>query len=350
MDLRKLSLATFLAIHFVFATAASADEETNQLYVQNTNPEFVVDDPGNPGNTYTIEALVSGEQSGTIFVEFVDYFSGENSRQQLPGGSLPNSLQGALELRPADLSYEPNGKSQLFALKFSPKESIENRIYSGGIRVGFAPASEGSGFASSTVGVITNLIVTPFGGANSLSEDEIKPANFTSVEISPLERSSFIDRLLPDIPNVVNYGPVEVKTTIGNDGDFPVFVSMQWDFFSQDELIAKQESPKELLRGGLSSERSVRTVYIDPVTERSLNILPSLGFVSLETQLTSELTGVEIASLTRTDTFLVLQWKEPFAIALLIVALYRFSRKYRKPKGKGTPELLEPIPEVTQKL
>jgi len=334
---------TLAIVSALFATVAMGNENPSRIFVQNTNPEFVVDNPENPANTYTIEALVSGDQAGQIAVEFVDYFSGSSGRQTLPGGTLPNSLEHAIELIPSDLSYTPNQKTQAFRLVFRPKSSIEQRIYSGAIRIGFTPVSSQEGFAGNAVGVTKNLIVTPFGAVNLLENDEIRAAEVVAVKISAMQRSSFIDRLLPDIPGVINHGPAEMVTKIQNDGTFPVFVSSKWQFLAGSELLAVKESPRELLGGGRSVQNVIQTVYVDQATERSINILPSLGLVEVRTDLTSELTGVEIATLSRTDSFLVLQWKEPLVGFLAIVLLWRLALRYRKAELiKSEPSAYQP--------
>jgi len=319
-----------VAASTMFATVSAAEENPSRIFIQNTNPEFVVGSPENPANTYTVEALVSGDMPGEVFVEFVDYFSGSSGRQGLPGGTLPNSLQNAIELVPSDLSYTPNQKTQVLRMVFRPKPSIEQRIYSGGIRIGFAAASDEDGFASTTLGVVKNLIVSPFGAADLLDDDDIRAAEVSSLKVSALQRSSFIDRLVPDFPGVINHGPVEVVTRIENNGSFPVFVSGNWQFLAGGELLAVKQAPSELLGGGRSVQRSIQTLYVDPATQRSINVLPGFGVVEIRTELISELTGVEIGNLARTDRFLVLQWKEPLVGLLVILLLWRLALRYRK--------------------
>lgn len=115
-------------------TPATAAESKTEIYVANTNPEFVVGDPGNPSNSYTVEILLQGGQSGKIVVDFVDYVSGPQGRTTLPGGASPNSLKNAIYLATEQVDYIPNGTSQVFELKFLPLASMEPKLYSGGLR------------------------------------------------------------------------------------------------------------------------------------------------------------------------------------------------------------------------
>lgn len=315
-----------------------ADETKTEIYVANTNPEFVIDSPTNPANSYTVEVLLKGGQAGELVVEFVDYVWGPQGRVTVPGGSSPNSLQNAIYLEKTNLTYVPDGSDQVFALKFFPLESIEPRLYSGGLRIGFRPVADESGFASSALGVTKNLVVTPFGGATSIGSKELQPARLLQSYVSAIQRSSFIDSLLPDIPGIINFGPVEVKSKVENPGEYPVFVKVQWEFLNDNVLLAKQELPALLIGGGLAFERKVQTVFVDPITDRSINVLPDFGLIQLRTTVMSELTGVTVDSKQETTTFLILMWKEPLTISLLLFILYRSLRRARK----STKELASP--------
>lgn len=312
------------------ATPATAAESKTEIYVANTNPEFVVGDPGNPSNSYTVEILLQGGQSGKIVVDFVDYVSGPQGRTTLPGGASPNSLKNAIYLATEQVDYIPNGTSQVFELKFLPLASMEPKLYSGGLRIGFQAAGEDSGFSNSTVGVTKNLVVTPYGGAANLDSEKLQPVRISKIRISPLKRSSFIDSLLPDIPNVVNFGPAEVLTVIENSGEYPLFASVNWEFLSGDETLARQELPARLMAGGITFERRVQTLFVDPVTNRSFNVLPDFGLVTLRTTVTSQLTGVTVDTQVNTQTFLIMMWKEPLFVIAVLLILYSFLRNKKR--------------------
>lgn len=313
-----------------FGNTALAAESKTEIYVANTNPEFVVGDPENPSNSYTVEVLLQGGQSGTIVVDFIDYVSGPQGRATLPGGSSPSSLENAIYLASEQIDYIPNGTSQVFELKFLPRASIQPRLYSGGLRIGFQVASEDSGFSNATVGVTKNLVVTPYGGAASLDAEKLQPIRISQSRISPLGRSSFIDSLLPDIPNVINFGPAEVLTVIENPGEYPMFASIKWEFLSGQETLARQELPARIMAGGIEFERRVQTLFVDPVTNRSFNVLPNLGFVTLRTTITSQLTGVTVDTQVSSQTFLVLMWKEPVFALITLLILFRLLRRKKR--------------------
>ncbi len=342
---RQLAIAATIfvaALLFVLVIASGtyADESKTQIFVANTNPEFVVGNPDNPANSYTVEVLVEGGQPGALFVEFVDYVTGPQGRMTLPGGSSPNSLQNAIYLATRNTQYFPSGESQIFALKFLPFENLEPRLYSGGMRIGFRPDSGESGFSASTLGVVKNLVVTPFGGASVLGKDQLRAANLVTSHISPLERSSFIDSLIPDIPGVINHGPVQILSVIENPGEYPLFASVRWEIRSNEELLAVQEMPSKMIGGGLSLERKIQTVFVDPTTGRSINVIPNLGLIDLRTLVTSELTGVTLETEIRTQTFVVFMWKEPTVFVILILLTGFMARSYyKKRKGIQSPEV-----------
>lgn len=319
---------TLILVMFI-AAPSSAEESKTEIFVANTNPEFVIDHPENPANSYTVEVLLQGGQPGEVIVEFLDYVSGPQGRVTLPGGSTPGSLQNAIFLEGGRKKYVPNGKSQIFELRFLPLDSIESRLYSGGLRIGFQALGDDSGISTSTLGVTKNLVVTPYGGASILGSDQLLPARFVSNKLTPLQRSSFIDSLIPDIPGVINFGPVEVNTTIENPGEFPVFSQIRWEFSQGEELLASQEVPAKLMAGGVTFERKVQTVFVDPTTKRSINVLPNFGLIQMETTVTSELTGVTLDNQVSTDTFLLLMWKEPLVMGIIFVGLYRGLRRSR---------------------
>jgi hypothetical protein len=163
------------------------------------------------------------------------------------------------------------------------------------------------------------MTVTPFGLVSSLEEGKLLPAQVIRHDIERLERSSFIDSLLPDLPGIVNFGPVESRVTYTNPGEYPVFSELSWAFEHGGEVIAYKSLREALVSPDQEVQKAVTTQVSGQAEGSQLNLLPGLGFVSNKITLTSSLGGTELPVQVFDGSFLVLQWKEPF---VGIIALY----------------------------
>ena len=291
---------------------------TGELTVSSIPREFVIGDPAVIRNEITLEIFASSESPKLVQVEFVDFFTGEGGRSQLPGGSTPYSLANALEIVPYD-NRHPGGGQERYLVTIKPKLEYAQQLFTGGVVVRLDPIGEQGEGVGSTSSILRAMTVTPFGLVSSLEEGKLLPAQVIRHDIERLERSSFIDSLLPDLPGIVNFGPVESRVTYTNPGEYPVFSELSWAFEHGGEVIASKSLREALVSPEQEVQKAVTTQVSGQAEGSQLNLLPGLGFVSNKITLTSSLGGTELPVQVFDGSFLVLQWKEPF---VGIIALY----------------------------
>lgn len=333
--MRKLPwvvLVSWLLTITSFSQASWA--ETGELAVSSIPKEFVVGDPASMNNEITLEIFATSASPKIVAVEFVDFYSGEDGRSQLPSGSTPYSLSNVLEIVPFD-DRHPGGGQERFLVTIKPKLDYKQQLFTGGVVVRLDPVGNQDEGIGSTGSILRAMTVTPYGLVANLEEGNLLPAQVMRHDIHRLERSSFIDSLLPDLPGIVNFGPVESRVTYTNPGEYPVFSELSWAFEHGGEVIANKSLRSALVSPGQEVQKAVTTQVSGQAEGSQLNLLPGLGFVSNKITLTSSLGGTELPAQEFDGSFLVLQWKEPFVGILALYFLVRWAwRKNLSPRQR----------------
>lgn len=324
-------LALF-ATQAISSSALGADVEPNRIFVENTAPYVVVGIPGEPEPTYSVEVVVSGSTPGRVEVSFLDTMQAGSSSPALPGGSLPSSLLNVIDFVPGNLTYTPNGATQRYLLVFTVKEDYEFRPFHGNLRIAFSPGLEDVEGSANTIGVVKNLLITPYGWAGENPSEE---RTFSIIErnlLTASTKSGVIDRLLPDLPFLINQGPVLSSVRVTNPGVYPNNTWIEWRFFDGEELLAKKRIPDEFLRGGKSLDANFQVTYTDSSTERTFDVLPTFRIIRYEVEVQSELSGFEYEPQIEIRHFVIAPWKEMLA-AVLVVALVLYAvRRFKRSK------------------
>lgn len=324
---QKLAAATVVwSILLSVAITQTAMGASNQLSVGSVPAEFVVGDPNGKNEVLRFQVFVASKSPQRLAVKFVDFYTDESgNRSQLPAGSTPYSLANVLEIESFDVSYPGGGRQKQFEITIRPKKNYELALFTGGVAVVLEPlGTSGSGVGSAS-SILRTLTVTPYGLAASLAEGDLLPAKIMRHDLKRLQRSSFIDSVLPDIPGVVNSGPVESTISYKNQGEYPVFAGISWEFMSGGTVIASKEFRPSPLSPGQQVTKTVST-EVSGVSENSkLNLLPSFGWVSNNISLSSSLGGTNLPVQTYDGSFLVIQWKEPFVALLALYFLVRWA-------------------------
>jgi hypothetical protein len=332
---QKIALAVALTVLLCGALAAPAFAAKNELSVGSLPAEFVVGAPGVKDESITLQIFVSSSEPQSVVVEFVDFFTGDSGeRSQLPAGSTPYSLANILKIEPYDSYYPGGGRQQLYEVVIRPKENFDLALFTGGVLVVLKPEGNVGSGVSTASSILRSITVTPFGLAASLAEGDLLPAKIVRHDLKRLKRSSFIDSVMPDIPGVVNFGPVESTVIYKNLGEYPVFAGVRWEFISDDTVVASKQFRPSPLSPGQQVRKSV-TTEVSGVTENSkLNLLPGFGWVSNKISLTSSLGGTDLPIQSYDGSFLVIQWKEPFVALLALYFLVRWAWRKNLSKRK----------------
>jgi hypothetical protein len=332
--MNKLVVVVLVSLSTIVVALPSSAAD-NQFAVGSLPLEFVVGDPMASSEFLTLEVYVSSEEPQRVFVEFVDFFSGQaGQRSQLPAGSTPYSLANVLDVDPFDNYHPGGGKQQLFEVVVRPKTKYENALFTGGVVVRLEPDGvAGSGFGAAG-SILRSLTVTPYGLAASLAEGELLPAKIIRHDLRRLSRSSFFDSVIPDIPGVVNSGAVESTVSYENVGEYPVFAGVSWEFIHGGTVIASKTFRPNAMAPGQVVTKTVTTEVSGTAESSRLNALPGFGWVSNKISLRSSLGGTELPVQTYDASFMVLQWKEPLVGFLGLYFLVRWAWRKNLSKRK----------------
>ncbi len=329
MYLRVALLSVMLAA-LTPLPGVAAMEDPNRIFIENTSPYFVVGVPGEPEPEYSIEVIVSGSTPGRLEVSFQDTLQAGSSSPALPAGSTPSSLLNVLELLPIDLTYTAEEPTQRFLLEFRVKEGYAMRPFHGNLRIGFFPVSERTEGATNTMGVQKNLLITPYGWAGKTPDDNRTFSVIETNNVAAASRSGLVDGLIPDLPWLINRGPVVATTRVTNPGVYPNNTWIEWRFFDGEELLATKRIPTEFLRGGKSLEGSFLVTYTDDSTDRSFDVLPIFKIIRYEVTVQSELSGLQYEPQTETQHFLIAPWKEILVVLGVVIFAISSARKFRR--------------------
>ena len=324
-ELKKLPwLAVFCCLLTTTGFSQVSWAESGELAVSSIPKEFVVGDPTSLENEITLEIFATSASPKLLVVEFVDFYSTESGRSQLPSGSTPYSLSNVLEIVPFD-NRHPGGGQERFLVTIKPKAEYKQQLFTGGVLVRLdSVGSQGEGVGS-TGSILRAMTVTPYGLVATLEEGNLLPAQVIRHDMQRLQRSSFIDSILPDLPGIVNFGPVESRVTYTNPGEYPVFSELSWAFEHGGEVIANKSFRSALVSPEQEVQKAVTTQVSGQAEGSQLNLLPSIGFVSNKITLTSSLGGTELPVQVYDGSFLVLQWKEPFVGIIGVYFLVRWA-------------------------
>ena len=343
--MKKLVALAIAAAQFLGATAIPAYSADNTLKVSNPPAEFIIGDPGTNNPKLDLIVIVTGPTAIEVKVEFVDYvFDDSGNKTRLPENSTPHSLAKILEVSPFQNRYKPSARGSEFLITINPKKQKIDQIYYGGIKVSMNPlgGTRQSGIASaaSTGAIASQVNVTPYGFAGSIKNGKITGAELSRINFTSTNRTSIIDSFLPDLPGLINSGPIEAKVRYRNKGELPVFAFASWEISANEKVLATKRTSKSILLGGRSATRSVITQSNIEGSRETVNVLPDFGPVKIKTTLHSELGGTKFDPVTVESSVFVVQWKEPFFfIALLACLLWYISR--RRP-SKDDPKRKQP--------
>jgi hypothetical protein len=290
--------------------------------------------------TDAVTFRITGPTRQIIDVEILDIAVGPTgARSLLPAGSTPHTLQGVMTLGPFEGHYIPDGTTQNFSVNVS-SATPRNDVRYGGVRVTITPDTRltGSPSLDTVSGVLLMVLVVPEGFDGVLPDAGETTLTLSSFRVSPLGEENIFERILPDIPGVVNRGPVTIDVDLTNESNNPFLLTTEWTLSSGDELLLTSSRGQTLVFGEQTTREQVETVFDIPGSTRLVNALPAFGVVDVHLGGEARLGQSLLTSIDQSTSFLVLRWKEPFAVVLALTTVWFLLWSTRRSApGKSTP-------------
>lgn len=352
--IRVLVGSVLLAGAALCAAPASADTATSvSITAGPTRIEFLGRDAG---PTQPVTAWIQGARPGTITFSLVDAIPDpEGGWISVPLGSASASLRGLASLAPSSFRYEPDGTRQVFRSMLSVVPAALDGVHVGSVVITFrADATEdpGDSLVSTEGAVELQVLVAP--SAEDLASLPGVSLGLSIVDLSLASEDpwTFLDAIIPDLPGVVNHGPVEVTTRGRNVGDVVLDQRVTYAFrgvspfsilpFVDDDGgdggYRVENVPRYLLPGQVFTD-TLRSLIPATDGRPPLDALPFIGFVRIEATAIGSLSGIEAEPVSVGRTVLVFPWKETLAVILLwSFGAARRRRRIERAAASGVPD------------
>lgn len=334
---RKLLGVMAIAGAALSATPAMASDPTS-LLVGPTRIEFL----GDETTERTVTITVGGDQAGTVSLEMVDAAIGDTgSWRAVPYGSTENSLQGVLRIVPHEFAYVPGGGPQSVEAVLSIDPSLVRAPLFGSLQVALDPPKvSSSGISVVTRGAVEiQVLAAPSGDVlEDLPSSQPRLAIF-NLSIGQMEPWTPVDGVFPDLPWIVNHGPISVAASGTNAGNLVLDSRVAYDFTRLSPLevfsgtpapavFTVENRPRYLLPGASFTDTSTSLIPVEGVP--TVDSLPFIGFVRVTATATGNISGLEAPPVSKAVTFLVFPWKE----SLFVFLVWLFQREWRHRKGR----------------
>lgn len=337
----RRTLGAGVLIGGVALTPTSAAAQTTIGTFEGSVPIETAGGEGEATNRIVVEA----QESGSVTIVFDDVvLSPDGNWERVEFGTTPYSLRDLIEARPATIRYGSDvvGTRQTFEVMLRVRGS-DGLPRAGVVSYTFVPDSALAPAPGIRQGVAARVRLGEWP-----SDLEGIPAAIQLSEVrlsrNRGERSGFIDRLIPDIPGVINRGPGVVSARTTNVGDVLVqsettlrLIRLPWvaavPFVRPQGLtvITYVDRPRLLLptESATSSVRSTASLVEGDEVDR----LPFLGLVRITAEATGHL-GASRDEARVSRTYLVAPWKEALVVLLAYCGV-RLAR--RRAEGRRGP-------------
>lgn len=309
------------------ASEADGDSTTARLLVSPTPVEIAAS--GKPASV-SVEFWVEGQYPKTLGVEFVDLVIGENgSKSLLPLGATAHSL-GSLVTLPDNLpTYFPDGSRQRFVIDITAPPFDLSRVHFGGLEISMSdPASgDNAGPIRNTSSIVVTVVLVPEDWSGVLPESSTPKLEISKLRLRPVGERGIIDRLIPDLPGVINRGPVELVFDVANESETPGYFSTDWVVSNSHEaLLVRAAAPRLVIPGDTMDSRLVSTTAVSG-SAKEVNVLSGFGLHHAEARVTGSLSSVVFLEDTLETTFFIAPWKETLVAAAGVVLLVALGRR-----------------------
>jgi len=291
--------------------------------------------------------LVEAQEPGSLVPTFEDVIPSESlSWQAVEFGTTPYTLKGLIRTDPAVVRYEGDmvGTRATFKVNLVVT-GLDDLPRAGFVTYTFIPDSAGTdsnfGIRQGVAGRV-RLGAWPADLATIPAEIEVSNLRLTQDLDRP---TGLIDRLIPDLPRVLNRGPgvVEARTTNVGDvlvqADASLYVErLPWSALlpfvkpEGNRVLTVNDRPRLLVPGEGLSSRASTVVPLD--TGGDLERLPWFGVVRVGVESAARM-GATVSEASATATYIVAPWKEAFLIVLLYFSFKYARRRWRIYKASG---------------
>jgi hypothetical protein len=321
-----------------WAGVTLANTERTTLTATGRTIQLEPSSSANGSATDSVDFRITGPTPQIIDVEILDIVvDSSGTRSLFPAGSTPHTLQGVMRLGLFDTRYVPDGNTQNFSVDVT-SSSVSDDVRYGGVRVTITPDSSlVSGSTVDTVsGVMLMVLVIPEGFDGVLPEAGATTFSMSPLRVSPSGGQNIFERILPDIPGVVNRGPVTIDVDLTNESKNPFFLATEWVISSGEEVLLTTSSAQTVVFAEQETHEQVETVFDIPGSTSAVNLLPAFGLVDVHIKSEARLGQGLLDTTGQSTSFLVLRWKEPFAgvLALAIVWFLMWSTRRTAPDKK----------------
>jgi len=305
------------------AQSISGDSEETRLSMAGRT---IVLEPSGSGDgvaSDTVVFRISGPAARTISVELLDLIVDRSGQREiLPRGSTTHTLDEVVTIGAFTRDYVPNGKVQTFSVTLTSATARDDVRY-GGVRVGIAADSAPGTDATldNTSGILLTALVVPEGFDGKLPLLGEATLGASSLSMTPLYVENFFELILPDIPGVINRGPVAIGVDFVNESPTPFFVHTEWFVTSNGDTLLTASAERNLLFGGQDLSDTLSTAVEISGSTRLVDVLPSFGLVDVRMTGEARLGRTLLDEAERTTSFFVLRWKEPFAVAVALAVI-----------------------------
>jgi hypothetical protein len=284
--------------------------------------------------------IVESQEAGSIVIGFDDVvLSEEGIWEAVEAGTTPYTLQSRIRPDPAVIRYEGDmvGEQQTFEVALRTS-GLDGQPRAGFITYTFVPDSLAS--AEGSVGIRQSVAVRVRLGTWPSDLDGV-PVR-VSVSDLRLERdrdtiTGLIDRLLPELPRVLNRGPAVVRVRTTNIGDvlvqsgttltltrLPWLAALPFVDPAGSTVITLEDRAQLLLSGEGRTSTVASTASL--VDGEDIDRLPFFGLVRISATSTAFF-GAASDEASATAVHLIAPWKEGLLILLLVVGVRTVRRR-----------------------
>lgn len=341
VGLQSLAIGVMFVAVSLLLTVVPASAQTTIGTFEGSVPVETVRGAGFAVNRIVVEA----QEPGSVVMEFDDVVLSESrSWEVVDIGTTPFTLLFRIAPEPEVIRYEGDmvGTRQTFDVVLRA-QGLDDLPRAGFITYTFVPDSASS--PEGNVGIRQGVAARVRLGAWPADLEGIPAA----IEVTGLRlesdragRTSIVDRVIPDLPRVINRGPAVVRARTTNVGDVLVqsettlrLARLPWvsalPFVSSEgfTVVTYIDRPRLLLPGEGRTSGVASTASL--VDGEDIDRLPFIGLVRVSVDSTAFL-GASRDEASQTAVYLVAPWKETLLLvfAYLVVRSVRARRRRRR--------------------